>query len=208
MSRKFIKKCLEEYEGGLKEVTPDDTRAEKYLLRARHHLRLTDKLIKDSDEFLRDNDIDPLSLSERSTLDKHIDDETEELFYDWGIIGAYYGIYHAILSLLVSIGYTSKNHSCAIAALEYFFYKQKEVLADRKVLVIKKIRAVEKRMVDDAWTMKDRREKTAYGVALSTERHQAEESLKEAQWFVEKVLTILEQVKKVPPKKRVEKYQV
>lgn len=63
-------------------------------------------------------------------------------------------------------------------------------------------------MVEDAWTMKDRRERTAYGIALSTERFQAEESLEEGRWFLENVINLIDQIRKVPPNERVEKYNV
>ncbi len=205
---RFVNRCIEEIEGGLKEVDPDDSLAEKYLIRARHHFRLGNKLIEDSDSFLENNDVDPGSLNDIDTLSTKIDDETEMLFYDWAIIATYYGIYHSILALLISIGYTSKNHSCAIAALEHFFYRKNDKLENRKIFVIQKLRAVEKRMVDDAWTMKDRRERTAYGIALSTERFQAEESLEEGRWFLENVINLIDQIRKVPPTERVERYNV
>lgn len=205
---KFVKRCLEDIEGGLKEVKPDDPLADKYLIRARHHFRLASKLIKDSDDFLKENSVDPHRLTHLDTLSTEIDDETEMLFYDWAIIASYYGIYHSILALLVSIGYTSKNHSCAIAALEHFFYRKKDVLVNRRIIVIQRLRAVEKRMVDDARTMKDRRERTAYGIALSTERFQAEESLEEGRWFMENVLDLIDQIRKVPPNKRTERYSI
>lgn len=163
------------------------------------------KLLADSDHFLEENGVKPESLIDMKTLPPAIDENTELLFYDWAIISSYYAIYHAILALLISIGYTSKNHACAIAALEYFFQKKRQKLRGREILVIKNIRAIGRKMVEEAWTMKDRREKTAYGVALSTERYNAKESLGEAKVFLEVAVNILDEIRKTPAEKRIRK---
>jgi uncharacterized protein (UPF0332 family) len=201
-------KCLEEIEDGLTETTPDDDLAERHIHKARHNLRVANKLVADSDKFLEDNDIDPNSLVDMKTLPPTIDESTELLFYDWAIISSYYAIYHTILSLLISIGYSSKNHACAIASLEYFFQMKKRRLADREILVIRQVKAIKKRMIEEAWTMKDRREQTAYGVALSTERFNAIQSLRGAKEFLEVAINILDEIKKTPIGKRVRKHGI
>lgn len=58
-------------------------------------------------------------------------------------------------------------------------------------------------MVEDAWTMKDRRERTAYGVALSTERFNARQSLEEAKAFLEVAENILDEIGRTPVKERI-----
>lgn len=126
MSTKFLRKCLEEIEDGLTEISPDDELAERHVHKARHNLRAANKLIADSDRFLEENGVDPNSLVDVETLPPAIDENTERLFYDWAVISSYYAIYHAILALLISIGYSSKNHACAIASLEYFFQRRRQ----------------------------------------------------------------------------------
>ncbi|MEE8358401.1 MAG: HEPN domain-containing protein [Candidatus Hydrothermarchaeales archaeon] len=202
---KFLTKCLEEIENGLTEIEPDDELAERHIYKARHNLRAADKLIADSDRFLEDNDVDPDSLVDMKTLPHAIDENTELLFYDWAIISSYYAIYHTILALLISIGYSSKNHSCAIASLEHFFQRKKQRLGDREILVIKHIKAIGRDMVEEAWTMKDRRERTAYGVALSTERFDANQSLEEARSFLNVAMNILDEIRKTLAEERIRK---
>jgi len=200
---RFLKKCLKEIENGLREVPPDDKLAERHLHKARHDLRAANKLIVDSDKFLVENGVDPDSLVDMETLPPAIDENTELLFYDWAIISSYYAVYHTILALLISIGYSSKNHACAIAALDYFFQRKRQRLGNREILVIRSLRAISRRMVEEAWTMKDRRERTAYGVALSTERYNAKEGLQEAKVFQEVALGLLDEIRKTPAGERV-----
>ena len=150
MSTRFLRKCLEDIEDGLKEISPDDELAERHIHKARHNLRAADKLINDSDRSLEENGIEPDSLVEMKGLPPVIDENTELLFYDWATISSYYAIYHTILALLISIGYTSKNHACAIASLDYFFQRKRQRLGDREILVIRNIRAIGKNMVEDA----------------------------------------------------------
>lgn len=203
MSIRFLRKCLEDIENGLKETMPDDELAERHIHKARHNLRAASKLIADSDRFLIDNGVDPDSLMDMKTLPPAIDEDTELLFYDWAIISSYYAIYHTILALLISIGYSSKNHACAIAALEHFFQRKKQRLRDREILVIKHLKAVGRDMIEEAWTMKDRRERTAYGIALSTEKYNANQSLRDARRFLGVAINILEEIRKTPARKRI-----
>jgi len=200
---RFLKKCLKEIENGLTEVPPDDELAERHLHKARHDLRAANKLIVDSDKFLEENGVDPDSLVDMETLPPTIDENTELLFYDWAIISSYYAVYHTILALLISIGYSSKNHACAIAALDYFFQRKRQRLGNREILVIRGLRAISRKMVEEAWTMKDRRERTAYGVALSTERYNAKEGRHEAKVFQEVALGLLDEIRKTPAGERV-----
>jgi uncharacterized protein (UPF0332 family) len=204
MSLAFLRKCLEEIENGLVEINPDDELSERHLRKAQHNLRAATKLFQDSDEFLRKMGVEPNSLVDIETLPGEIDESTELLLYDWAVVTSYYAIYHAILSLLISIGYSSKNHACAISALEHFFLMKNPRLGGREILVIRRTKAIQRRMVQEAWSMKDRREKTAYGVALSTERYNAQESLRGASEFLEIIINLLDDIGKTPPDERVE----
>ncbi|MDP2749369.1 MAG: HEPN domain-containing protein [Nanoarchaeota archaeon] len=45
-------------------------------------------------------------------------------FYDWSITGCYYACYHAALALILTKGYSSKNHLATLCALIKEFYKK------------------------------------------------------------------------------------
>ncbi len=203
MATPFLTRCLDEIEDGLREIPPDDELAERHLKKASHNLRAAGKLIADSDAFLEKSGIEPDSLTNGQELPSAIDENTELIFYDWATISSYYAICHTILALLVSIGYTSKNHSCAIASLDYFFHRKGGRLGGRETLVIGRIRGIGRSMVEDAWTMKDRRERTAYGVALSTERFNARQSLEEAKAFLEVAENTLDEIRRTPARERI-----
>jgi hypothetical protein len=140
MATPFLTRCLDKIEDGLREISPDDELANRHMHRAGHNLRAAGKLIADSDAFLERSGIEPDSLTNGQGLPYDIDEDTELIFYDWATISSYYAIYHTILALLVSIGYTSKNHSCAIASLDYFFRRKGGRLGDRETLVMGRIR--------------------------------------------------------------------
>ena len=59
-----------------------DILANKYLIRARHHFRLASKLVKDSDDFLKENSVDPHRSTHLDTLSTEIDDETYHLYFN------------------------------------------------------------------------------------------------------------------------------
>src|SRR3989344_7178525 len=44
-------------------------------------------------------------------------------FIDWAITGCYYASYHAALSLILTKGYSSKNHLATLCVLVKEFYK-------------------------------------------------------------------------------------
>lgn len=126
MATPFLTRCLDGIEDGLREISPDDELAKRHMHKAGHNLRAAGKLIADSDAFLGNCGIEPDSLANGQGLPSAIDENTELIFYDWTTISSYYAIYHTILALLASIGYTSKNHSCAIASLDHFFHRKRE----------------------------------------------------------------------------------
>lgn len=45
-------------------------------------------------------------------------------FFDWAITGCYYASYHAALSLILTKGYSSKNHLATLCVLIKEFYKR------------------------------------------------------------------------------------
>jgi len=45
-------------------------------------------------------------------------------FLDWTITGCYYAVYHAVLSLILFKGYSSKNHDASLCILIKEYYKE------------------------------------------------------------------------------------
>jgi uncharacterized protein (UPF0332 family) len=43
-------------------------------------------------------------------------------YFDWVITGCYYAVYHAVLALILSRGYSSKNHDASLSVLIKEFY--------------------------------------------------------------------------------------
>lgn len=86
-------------------------------------------------------------------------------FYDWIIVGCYYAIYHASLSLLSIRGYSSKDHLATLCALIYFYYTplNKSKLNKEDIeLIIKS--SIEKQEVSYFVEAKDKRETASYGI--------------------------------------------
>lgn len=69
--------------------------------------------------------------------------------------------------------------------------------------MVRNIHAIGRNMVEEAWTMKERRERTAYGVALSTERFNARQSIEEAKGFLEVAVNIIDEIRRTPADVRI-----
>lgn len=54
---------------------------------------------------------------------KFVGDNYKLNYLDWVITGCYYAIYHSILGLILSKGYSSKNHDASLCILIKEFYK-------------------------------------------------------------------------------------
>jgi len=52
-----------------------------------------------------------------------IGDTKKRDYPDWIVTGCYYAIYHAVLALILSKGYFSKNHDASLSALIKEFYE-------------------------------------------------------------------------------------
>ncbi|MFA6089119.1 MAG: HEPN domain-containing protein [Candidatus Woesearchaeota archaeon] len=55
-------------------------------------------------------------------------------FLDWSITGCYYACYHAALALIISKGYSSKNHLATLCILIKEFYKKSLTKEDIETL--------------------------------------------------------------------------
>src|SRR3989344_2839758 len=55
---------------------------------------------------------------------KFVKDNLSLGYNDWGITGCYYASYHMVLALIMTKGYTSKNHLATLCILIKEFYKK------------------------------------------------------------------------------------
>lgn len=55
---------------------------------------------------------------------RFIKDNLKLGYYDWCVTGCYYASYHIVLALLMTKGYTSKNHLATLCLLIKEFYKK------------------------------------------------------------------------------------
>lgn len=114
--------------------------------------------------------------------------------FDWTVVKAYYAMYHSVLACLAKIGYKSDDHNASILALELFFV-HKGMLEERYVRMIEKARALEDSFVRKILFAKRARKIAQYGVGEETERLTAEEAMKDAGVFVERLSKLFDEIK-------------
>lgn len=107
-------------------------------------------------------------------------------FDDWAVSQAYYAMYHALLAILFSKGFESKNHECTINAVEHLI-KRKEVLLEKEDIAA--IRTTEQMTKKDA---KSLREEFQYGTKTSANKILLEGMMADAKAIVEKTEMVLQ----------------
>jgi len=113
-------------------------------------------------------------------------------FYSWAIVGCYYSIYHAALSLLSIKGYSSKNHSATLCALIYLYLDhEKAKLTEEDIKLIAKS-SIEKQEVSYFVEAKKQREAASYGISETFTKNESIELRRNTILFVNKVKEILE----------------
>ena len=61
-------------------------------------------------------------------------DVSEEKYSDWIVTGCYYAVYHAVLSLILSRGCSSKNHDASLCILIKEYFKKSIDLEEIKLI--------------------------------------------------------------------------
>ncbi len=102
-------------------------------------------------------------------------------FSDWGVSQFYYSMYHALLAVLLKLGYESKNHECTINAVEYLI-EEKKINLDMKDIAF--IRTTEQMTSKDA---KSLREEFQYGTETKVNEKLLKELYEHAKEIVEKI---------------------
>lgn len=113
-------------------------------------------------------------------------------FYDWCIIIYYYALYHAVLALLIKIGYTSKNHLATITAITLFYYHKRNILNKEETeYIIHKI-SIKKEEIELLLNSKEIRERASYGVDETFQQTQAKQMQEETAELVNKIKILLQ----------------
>ena len=114
---------------------------------------------------------------------------------EWITITAYYAMYASALALLAKVGYKSDNHTATIIALERFFVK-KQIISPEYLAIFKHAHnQINSQDVTELAKGKDNREIAQYSVTEATTHAIAEASMKNAYNFVNKVRSIIEEIK-------------
>lgn len=106
--------------------------------------------------------------------------------FDWVVVQAYYAMYHSVLACLAKTGYKSDDHNSSIMALELFFV-HRGMLERKYVHIIEKARTLEDAYVRKILFAKKARKIAQYEVGERTEQLVAEETMKDAKEFVERL---------------------
>ncbi|MFH1053527.1 MAG: hypothetical protein V1740_03875 [Candidatus Woesearchaeota archaeon] len=127
----------------------------------------------------------------------------QKKFYDWAIVGCYYAIYHASLSLLTVKGYSSKNHLATLCALIHLYYdepkdasdNEEEIKLNREDIELVAKSSIDKEEVAYFVEAKNKRETASYGVSEEFNKNEAESLKVKTILFVNKVKEILENIR-------------
>lgn len=102
---------------------------------------------------------------------------------DWAVSASFYAAYHALLAILASHGYESRNQECTFAAVEYLI-KQGKIPIDNHWL--RRIAA----QGDDS-SLVSLREEFQYGTDTDFEAEHVQEMADDTKEFIERVKEIL-----------------
>jgi len=109
-------------------------------------------------------------------------------FLDWAIVGCYYACYHAALSLILTKGYSSKNHLATLNVLIKEFYKKGLDKDDLELIS----NFLDYQDVLFYVESKNKREDAAYSTKIKFEKNEAEQLRIKAVMFVSKIKSMIE----------------
>jgi uncharacterized protein (UPF0332 family) len=103
-------------------------------------------------------------------------------FNDWIFPIAFYAVYHSCLAVLIYFGYESRNQECTFIMLEHLIKEGKINLSPGD---INKLRKISKDIKEE--DMKTLREDFQYGIETGAKEELANNAVKTAKEFVERV---------------------
>ncbi len=104
-------------------------------------------------------------------------------FFDWAITGCYYSCYHAALSLILTKGYSSKNHLATLCVVIKEFYKNGLTKKDIEILS----RFLDYEDILFYVESKIKREDATYSTNLLFDKKEVEKLRIQAALFVDKI---------------------
>lgn len=115
--------------------------------------------------------------------------DIKELDYpDWLITGCYYSLYHATLALILSKGYSSKNHNATLSVVVKEFYEKGLELPELEILNKFFITSQDLIFYVDA---KEKRKDASYSSKFVFEQKELNEMRQKTIEYVEKIKNLL-----------------
>mgnify|MGYP001600285459 CR=1 FL=1 len=108
-------------------------------------------------------------------------------YADWAVTGCYYACYHAALSLILTKGYSSKNHLATLLVLIKEFYNKELNQEDIETLS----QLLDYQDVLFYVESKNKREDATYSTKIKFDKAEVEQLRIKATLFVSKIKTIL-----------------
>lgn len=147
----------------------------------------------------KETETESLSKSHMNKADSNLDFinflEKSKRFYDWIIVGCYYTIYHASLSLLSKKGFSSKNHLASLCALiKFYYFNEKKISLTKEDIELVSKSSLEKQEIAYFAEAKEKRETASYIPSQSFTKSEAEDLRKKTIQFVNKCKEILENI--------------
>jgi len=117
-------------------------------------------------------------------------------FYDWAITGCYYACYHAASALILTKGYSSKNHIATLCVLIKEFYKKE--LSEKDIELFSNF--LDYQDVLFYVQSKNKREDAAYSTNIIFDKKELEKIRINASLFVNKLSNLIKENIKWPQK--------
>ena len=108
-------------------------------------------------------------------------------FSDWAIVGCYYASYHAALALIMTKGYSSKNHLATLLVMIKEFYNQGLTREDIETLA----HLFDYQDILFYVESKEKRESATYSTKTSFDKKEVEQLRMKAVLFVSKIKGII-----------------
>lgn|SRR3989338_696724 len=110
-------------------------------------------------------------------------------YFDWCITGCYYSVYHAALALIISKGYSSKNHDATLCILIKEYY--------RNCVSAEELELLNNFFLDNDEIVfyvqsKEKREDTSYSTKINFDKQVVNEFRIKAALFVDKAKKVIE----------------
>jgi len=106
---------------------------------------------------------------------------SQDKFFDWQIVCAYYSMYHGTMAALVLIGLDARSHECAIAAFEAFYIDKK--VSKEYAVHLQNAKQLNKIYSNTSANAKTERIKASYGIGEITSE-EAAQVMRNAQQFL------------------------